>query len=124
MSPTLVRHPSPEFDETGGTAALGEWIHKFGKLFTNVECPDILRVDQAACYLKGRADFWWYDDQDQLKLYHKSGSCDETELFTTVECPDTLRVDQAACYLKGRADFWWYDNQNQLKLFFMEDDCE
>ncbi|KAL9241857.1 hypothetical protein vseg_015919 [Gypsophila vaccaria] len=77
MSAALARHHPPCFDGTGGPTALEEWIHKFRKLFTTVGCPESLSVDQAACYLKGPTDLRWYDNQDELKLYHKAGTNQE-----------------------------------------------
>ncbi|KAL9241943.1 hypothetical protein vseg_015995 [Gypsophila vaccaria] len=77
MSTVIAMHHPPEYDGTGGPAILEDWVRRFGKLFTTVGCPDALRVEQAVCYLKGRADLWWYDNQDHLKLYHKPGANDE-----------------------------------------------
>ncbi|KAL9232394.1 hypothetical protein vseg_007509 [Gypsophila vaccaria] len=72
MSTIIARHHPPEFDGTGGPAALEDWTRCLGKQLSTVGCPDALRVDQAVYYLKGVADMWWYNNQDQLTLYHKA----------------------------------------------------
>ncbi|KAK9750084.1 hypothetical protein RND81_02G172100 [Saponaria officinalis] len=77
VSASLVQHHPPEFNGTGGPAVLEDWLRKFEKLFTTVGCPEEYKVDQAACYLTGRADLWWCDNQEMLRLYHKSGTNEE-----------------------------------------------
>ncbi|KAK9756780.1 hypothetical protein RND81_01G120700 [Saponaria officinalis] len=71
MSAALSRHHPPGYDGTGGPAVLEDWLRKFTKLFTTVGCPDRMKVDQAATYLQGRADTWWENHQDRLRLYHE-----------------------------------------------------
>ncbi|KAK9723641.1 hypothetical protein RND81_05G015000 [Saponaria officinalis] len=70
VSAPLSRHRPPKYDGMGGPAVLEDWLRKFEKLFTTVGCLNELRVDQAACYLRSRADLWWYDNQAQLRLYY------------------------------------------------------
>ncbi|KAL9236190.1 hypothetical protein vseg_010891 [Gypsophila vaccaria] len=90
MSGVIVRQHPSEFDGTGDPVVLEDWLRRFGKIFTTVGCPDSLRVEQAACYLKGRADLWWYDNQDHLKLYHKPGVNDE-EVFGWISFKKAIR---------------------------------
>ncbi|KAL9238848.1 hypothetical protein vseg_013220 [Gypsophila vaccaria] len=73
VSAALARHNPPEFDGNGGPVALENWLRKMSKLFTTVGRPDELRVNQAVCYLKGRADQWWYDNEIVLITYHQAG---------------------------------------------------
>ncbi|KAL9237095.1 hypothetical protein vseg_011683 [Gypsophila vaccaria] len=90
ISGVIARQHPPEFDCTGDPVVLEDWLRRFGKIFTTVGCPDSLRVEQAACYLKGRADLWWYDNQDHLKLYHKPGVNDE-EVFGWISFKKAIR---------------------------------
>ncbi|KAL9232924.1 hypothetical protein vseg_007984 [Gypsophila vaccaria] len=57
MSGVIARQHPPEVDGTGDPVVLEDWLRHFGKIFITVGCPDSLRVEQAACYLKGRADY-------------------------------------------------------------------
>ncbi|KAK9740875.1 hypothetical protein RND81_03G067500 [Saponaria officinalis] len=79
VSVALSRHHPPGYDGTGGPAVLEDWLRKFSKLFTTVGCSDRMKVDQAATYLQGRADTWWENHQDRLRLYHEAGTEGEEE---------------------------------------------
>ncbi|XP_021767697.1 basic-leucine zipper transcription factor A-like [Chenopodium quinoa] len=41
---------------------LENWIREFDKLFVALNCPEGMKVDQAAMYLKDEADIWWRDN--------------------------------------------------------------
>ncbi|KAK9714119.1 hypothetical protein RND81_06G072700 [Saponaria officinalis] len=94
MSAALARHSPPEFDGIGGPTVLEDWLRKFEKLFITVGCPEELKVDQAACYLKSRADTWWYDNQDHLRLYHDAVAIGEDEFgWATFETAKRMKFD-------------------------------
>ncbi|KAL9247614.1 hypothetical protein vseg_021029 [Gypsophila vaccaria] len=117
MSGVIARQHPPEFDGTGDPVVLEDWLGRFGKIFTTIGCPDSLRVEQAACYLKGRADLWWYDNQDHLKLYHKLGVNDE-EVFGWISFKKAIRDEffpEHLCLAK-RTDFDLFKKEDGMSV--------
>ncbi|KAL9237252.1 hypothetical protein vseg_011826 [Gypsophila vaccaria] len=54
------------FEGDGDPVKLENWIREFEKIFTTLQCPDDMKVDQAAFYLSGQADLWWHENKDKL----------------------------------------------------------
>jgi len=77
ISNKIGKHNPIRYDGTGGPGKLEGWIMEMTKLLVTVECPAQLWVDQAAFYLSGMANLWWYNNQDVLKLYHENEDGEE-----------------------------------------------
>ncbi|XP_057518465.1 uncharacterized protein LOC130799384 [Amaranthus tricolor] len=65
-SKRLRQRSSNKALRTGEPAALEGWLREFDKLFNVVQCPEHLRVDQAAFYLQEEADYWWSNARDSV----------------------------------------------------------
>ena len=59
MSKRISQSKPSTFDGKGELSELELWFREFDKLFDVIECPEELKVNQAAFYLVGEADYWW-----------------------------------------------------------------
>ncbi|XP_057532971.1 uncharacterized protein LOC130810864 [Amaranthus tricolor] len=59
MSKRISQSKPSTFNGKGEPSELELWLREFDKLFDVVECPEELKVNQAAFYLVGEADHWW-----------------------------------------------------------------
>ena len=66
MSKRISQNKPPTYSGTGELVALESWLREFDKLFNVVQCPEHLRVDQAAFYLQEEADYWWSNVRDSM----------------------------------------------------------
>ena len=66
MSKRISQNKPPTYSGAGKPAALKSWLREFDKLFNVVQCPEHLRVDQAAFYLQEEADYWWSNARDSV----------------------------------------------------------
>ena len=57
--------PSP-FDGKEELSEVEHRLREFDKLFDVVECLEELKVNQAAFYLTGEADYWWANSKAGL----------------------------------------------------------
>ncbi|XP_021723150.1 uncharacterized protein LOC110690605 [Chenopodium quinoa] len=46
--------------------SLENWIREFDKLFDAINCPEELKVNNVAYYLREEADLWWSQNRDTL----------------------------------------------------------
>ncbi|XP_057543963.1 uncharacterized protein LOC130823359 [Amaranthus tricolor] len=66
ISKRISQNKPPTYSGTGEPAALESWLREFDKLFNVVQCPENLRVNQAAFYLQEEADYWWSNARDSV----------------------------------------------------------
>ncbi|XP_021749450.1 uncharacterized protein LOC110715185 [Chenopodium quinoa] len=62
MFKKLAQVMPPVFRGGANPTFLENWIREFDKLFVALNCPEGMKVDQAAMYLKDKADIWWRDN--------------------------------------------------------------
>ncbi|XP_021742727.1 myb-like protein I [Chenopodium quinoa] len=62
MFKKLAQVRPPIFRGGADPTFLENWIREFDKLFVALNCPEGMKVDQAAMYLKDEADIWWRDN--------------------------------------------------------------
>ncbi|XP_021746473.1 uncharacterized protein LOC110712332 [Chenopodium quinoa] len=62
MFKKLAQVRPPVFRGGADPTFLENWIREFDKLFVALNCPEGMKVDQAAMYLKDKADIWWRDN--------------------------------------------------------------
>ncbi|XP_021717833.1 uncharacterized protein LOC110685587 [Chenopodium quinoa] len=67
MFKKLSQVKPPYFEGGRDPTFLENWIREFDKIFAALNCPENMRVDQAAMYLKEEADIWWRDSGDVLR---------------------------------------------------------
>ncbi|XP_021746059.1 uncharacterized protein LOC110711930 [Chenopodium quinoa] len=63
----LAQVKPPYFKGGGDPTFLENWIREFDKIFAALNCPENMRVDQAAMYLKDKVDIWWRDNGNMLR---------------------------------------------------------
>ena len=62
-----ISHSKPStFDGKGEPLELELWLREFDKRFDVVECLEELKVNQAAFYLVGEAEYWWTNSRSGL----------------------------------------------------------
>ena len=66
MSKQISQSKPSTFDGKEEPSELELWLREFDKLFDVVECPEELKVNQAAFYLVGEADYWWANSRSGL----------------------------------------------------------
>ncbi|XP_057532891.1 uncharacterized protein LOC130810780 [Amaranthus tricolor] len=66
MSKRISQSKPSTFNGKGEPSELELWLREFDKLFDVVECPEELKVNQAAFYLVGEADYWWANSRSGL----------------------------------------------------------
>ncbi|XP_057532830.1 uncharacterized protein LOC130810712 [Amaranthus tricolor] len=66
MSKRISQSKPSTFDGKGEPSEQELWLREFDKLFDVVECPQELKVNQAAFYLVGEADYWWANSRSGL----------------------------------------------------------
>ena len=66
MSKRISQSKPFPFDGKGEPSELENWLREFDKLFDVVECLEELKVNQAAFYLTGEADYWWANSKAGL----------------------------------------------------------
>ncbi|XP_021750370.1 uncharacterized protein LOC110716043 [Chenopodium quinoa] len=67
MFKKLAQVRPPVFKGGADPTFLENWIREFDKLFVALNCPEGMKVDQAAMYLKDEADIWWRDNAEIIK---------------------------------------------------------
>ncbi|XP_021773597.1 uncharacterized protein LOC110737564 [Chenopodium quinoa] len=67
MFKKLAQVRPPVFKGGVDPTFLENWIREFDKLFVALNCPEGMKVDQAAMYLKDEADIWWRDSAEIVK---------------------------------------------------------
>ncbi|XP_021743848.1 uncharacterized protein LOC110709895 [Chenopodium quinoa] len=67
MFKKLAQVKPPYFEGGVDLTFLENWIREFDKIFTALNCPVNMRMDQAAMYLKEEADVWWRDNGNVLR---------------------------------------------------------
>ena len=63
----------PVFKGGADPSVLTNWQREFDKIFVAGNCPENMKVDQAAMYLKEEADDWWRDNSARLKAQEGFG---------------------------------------------------
>ena len=58
MSKRISQSKPSTFNSKGNPSELELWLREFDKIFDVVECPEELKVNHAAFYLVGEADYW------------------------------------------------------------------
>ncbi|XP_057543813.1 uncharacterized protein LOC130823196 [Amaranthus tricolor] len=66
MSKRISQSKPSTFNGKGEPSELELWLREFDKLFDVVECPEELKVNQAAFDLVGEADYWWANSRSGL----------------------------------------------------------
>ena len=66
VSKKISQNKPPSYSGTEEPAALESWLREFDKLFNVVQCPENLRLEQAAFYLQEEADYWWSNARDSV----------------------------------------------------------
>ncbi|XP_057548065.1 uncharacterized protein LOC130826500 [Amaranthus tricolor] len=66
MSKRISQSEPLTFDAKWEPSELELWLREFDKLFDVVECPEELKVNHAAFYLVGEADYWWANSRSGL----------------------------------------------------------
>ena len=66
MSKRISQNKPSPFDSKGEPSELEQWLREFDKLFDVVECPEELKVNQAAFCLTGKVDYWWANSKAEL----------------------------------------------------------
>ena len=77
MSKRISQSKPSTFDGKGEPSELELWLREFDKLFDVVECPEELKVNQAAFYLVGEADYWWANSKSGLLEQAEEGHAGE-----------------------------------------------
>ncbi|XP_021747566.1 basic-leucine zipper transcription factor A-like [Chenopodium quinoa] len=67
MFKKLEQVQPPYFEGGVDPTFLENWIREFDNIFTTLNCPVNMRVDQASMYLKEEADIWWRDNGNVLR---------------------------------------------------------
>ncbi|XP_021838093.1 uncharacterized protein [Spinacia oleracea] len=56
----------PTYDGKEDPANLENWFREFDKLFDAINCPEHLKINNAAYYLREEADLWWSQRKKDL----------------------------------------------------------
>ena len=66
ISKRISQSKPSTFHGKGEPSKLELWLREFDKIFYVVECPEELKVNQAAFYLVGEAEYWWANSRSGL----------------------------------------------------------
>ncbi|XP_057520885.1 uncharacterized protein LOC130801135 [Amaranthus tricolor] len=66
MSKRISQSKPSTFNGKREPSKLELWLREFDKLFDVVGCLEELKVNQAAFYLVGEADYWWANSRSEL----------------------------------------------------------
>ncbi|XP_021772672.1 uncharacterized protein LOC110736682 [Chenopodium quinoa] len=67
MFKKLAQVRPPVFKGGVNPTFLENWIREFDNLFVALNCPEGMKVDQAAMYLKYEVDIWWRDNAEAIR---------------------------------------------------------
>ncbi|XP_074312545.1 uncharacterized protein LOC141648029 [Silene latifolia] len=102
----------------GDPVKLHRWIWEFEKIFSALECPAEMRVDQAAFYLIENADAWWCNNMERLRKTEYSVGENGEEVLVPFTWDDFKKALKAEFFPKHvRKQKWMeFDNVKQGTL--------
>ncbi|XP_074315332.1 uncharacterized protein LOC141651523 [Silene latifolia] len=104
INTAIARHRPVKFEGTGAPNLLDEWIREMDNIFDAVGCPEDMKIDQAAFYLRGKAGVWWSNNKTKMREFYVES---EGRLLSWEDFKGELKIEYVPEHVRSqlRAEF-------------------